>query len=72
LACEEYVICGKKQVPPVEVSIRYTTEVVCFQELLKRLQDRHGECSQPVTKAEKAAADAPNVMQVMSVVAPPP
>ena len=33
-----------------------------MQDLLKRL---HGECAQAVVKDEKAAADAPNVMQVM-------
>ena len=48
----------------------HTTELACLQELLKRLQDRHGECAQAVAKVEKAAIDAPkspkpNVMQVM-------
>jgi hypothetical protein len=36
-----------------------------LQELLKRLQDRHGECAQAVAKAEKAAAHAPNVLYAM-------
>ena len=41
-----------------------------MQELLKRLQDRHGECAQAVAKAEKAVTNAPklpkpNVIQVM-------
>ena len=33
--------------------------------MLKRLQDRHGECAQAVAKAKETAADAPNVMQAM-------
>ena len=55
-ACEEYDSCGKKQEPPVQVSSVHPTELACLQELLKRLQDRHGECAQAVAK--KDAADA--------------
>ena len=72
-ACEEYGSCGKKQEPPVQVSSRNPTELACLQELLKRLQDRHVQCAEAVTK--KAAADAaspatvdpdtPNVLQAM-------
>ena len=64
-ACEEYDSCGKKQESPVQISSRHPTELACLQELLKRLQDRHGECAQAVADAEKAAAHAPNVMQAM-------
>ena len=64
-SCEEYDSCGKKQESPVQISSRHPTELACLQELLKRLQDRHGQCVQAVAKAEKAAADAPNVMQAM-------
>jgi hypothetical protein len=42
-SCEEYVNCGKKQEPPVQVSSRHPTELVCLQELLNRLQDHHVE-----------------------------
>ena len=49
-AYEEYVSCGKKQEPPVQVSSRHPTELACLQELLKRLQDRHVECAQAVAK----------------------
>ncbi len=51
----------------------YPTKLACLQELLQRLQDRHGKCAQAV--ATKAAADAasaatvspgtPNVLQAM-------
>ena len=49
-ACEEYGSCGKKQEPPVQVSSRNPTELACLQELLKRLQDRHGNCAQALTE----------------------
>jgi hypothetical protein len=70
-SCEEYGSCGKKQEPPVQVSSRYPTLHACLQELLKRLQEKHGKCVEALTK--KAAADAqaaaavhtPNVMQAM-------
>jgi hypothetical protein len=52
---EEYDNCEKKQDPPVQVSSVHPTELACFQELLKRLQDRHVECVQTVAK--KAVAD---------------
>jgi hypothetical protein len=62
---EEYDSCGKKQESPVQIYRRHPTELACLQELLKRLQDRHVQCVQAVVKAEKAASDAPNVMQSM-------
>ena len=63
--------CGKKQEPPVQVSSRHPTLHACLQELLKRLQEKHGKCAEALTN--KAAADAqaaaavqtPNVMQAM-------
>jgi hypothetical protein len=58
-ACEEYDSCGKKQDPPVQVSL---TELACLQELLKRLQDRHVDSGEAVAK--KAAADAVSVATV--------
>jgi hypothetical protein len=65
--CEEHGTCEKKQETPVQVWSRHPTLIACLQDLLKRLQDRHDECAQVVAKAEKAAADTPNVMQVMMV-----
>jgi hypothetical protein len=42
---EEYGSCGKKQEPPVQVSSRNPTLHACLQELLKRLQEKHGKCA---------------------------
>ena len=72
-ACDEYDSCGKKQEPPVQVSSVHPTELACLQELLKRLQDRHGECAQAVAKKDAADAvsaatvspDTPNVLYAM-------
>jgi hypothetical protein len=74
LKCASYPgCCGKKQEPPVQLSRDRKSEVVCLQELLKRLQDRHVDCAEDL--AEKAAADAvstvivnpdaPNVLEAM-------
>ena len=54
-ACEEYDICDKKQESPVQISSRNPTDLVRFQELLKRLQDRHVDCAEALTK--KVASD---------------
>jgi len=70
-SCKEYGRCGKKQEPPVQVSSRHPTLHACLQELLKRLQEKHGKCAEALTN--KAAADAqagaavhsPNVLQAM-------
>jgi hypothetical protein len=70
LYLRRYDSCGKKQEPPVQVSSVHPTELACLQELLNRLQDRHGECAQAVDKkdADDAASaatvspDAPNVL----------
>jgi hypothetical protein len=55
---EEYGNCGKQQESPVQVSSRHPTLHAChkLQELLKRLQEKHGKCAEALTK--KAAADA--------------
>ena len=71
--CQEYGSCPKKQEPAVRRSRVHPTELACLQELLKRLQDRHVECAEPVAKkgaddAASAAAvspDVPNVLQAM-------
>jgi len=70
-SCEEYGSCGKKQEPPVQVSSRHPTLHACLQELLKRLQEKHGKCAEALT--QKAAADAqaaaavhtPSVLEAM-------
>ena len=48
--------CGRRQEAPVQLSRDRKTELACLQELLKRLQDRHVDCAEALTK--KAAADA--------------
>jgi hypothetical protein len=72
-SCEEYGRCAKKQEPPVQVSSRHPTELTCLKEILKRLQDRHVECAQALTKktvpdtssVPTVSPDAPNVLQAM-------
>ena len=70
-SCEEYGSCGKKQEPPVQVSSRHPTLHACLQELLKRLQEKHGKCAETLTNkattdAQTAAAvHTPNVLQAM-------
>jgi hypothetical protein len=69
----EHDRCGKNQETPVHVSGEHPTYLTILQDLLKRLQDRHVECDEPVAK--KAATDAtsttdvspdtPNVLQTM-------
>jgi hypothetical protein len=63
-SCKEYGSCGKKQEPPVQVSNRHPTLYSCLQELLKRLQEKHGKCAEALTK--KAAADAPDSISVIT------
>jgi hypothetical protein len=72
---QEYSSCHKKQEPGVRLSSRHPTELACFQELLKRLQDRHVDCAEALTK--KAATDAqapaavsegtPSVLEAMTL-----
>ncbi len=65
--------CGKKQEPPVQLLRDRKSELACLQELLKRLQDRHVDCAEALTKKAAADAvsaatvnpDAPNVLQAM-------
>jgi hypothetical protein len=53
--CQEYDSCQKQQEPAVRLSRVHPTELASLQELLRRLQDRHVDCSaEAVTK--KAAA----------------
>jgi hypothetical protein len=42
-SCEDYGSCGKKQEPPVQVSSRHPTLDAWLQELLQRLQEKHGK-----------------------------
>jgi hypothetical protein len=71
--CREHDNCRKKEESPVHVSGEYPTELVCLQELLKRLQDRLVEYAQSVDKkdADDASStvtvnpDTPNVIQSM-------
>ncbi len=63
----------KKQESPVQISIRNPTELILFQELLKRLQDRHVDCDESLTKKSAAdvqeavvvSTDTPSVMETM-------
>ena len=69
--CREYGSCAQPQETPIRLSKERTTMRACLQELLKRLQEKHGRCAESLTN--KAAADAqagavvhsPNVMQAM-------
>jgi hypothetical protein len=60
--CRDYDSCTKKQETLIHISRERPTLLACLQELVKRLQDRHGEYVEAVTKAKKNAADTPNVM----------
>ena len=42
--------CGKRQEAPVQLSRDRKTELACLQELLKRLQNRHVEGAEALTK----------------------
>jgi hypothetical protein len=44
---------SQKQESVVRISCEHPTELTCLQELLKRLQDRHDEYGQVVTKVKK-------------------
>jgi hypothetical protein len=68
-----WLLLHKKQEPAVHLSSRHPTELACLQELLKRLQDRHVDCAEALTKeaaadAQSAAAvseDTPSVLEAM-------
>ncbi len=47
--------CGRRQEVPVQLSRDRKTELACLQELLKRLQDRHVDYAEALTK--KVASD---------------
>ena len=71
--CREYGSCEKPQEAPIHLSKERTTMRACLQELIKRLEENHGNCAEALAK--KAAADAasaatvdpdtPNVLQAM-------
>ena len=71
--CREYGSCGNPQEAPIHLSKEHTTMRACLQELIKRLEENHGNCAEALAK--KAAADAasaatvnpdtPNVLQAM-------
>jgi hypothetical protein len=47
-SCPEY--CERRQEAPVQLSRDRKTELACLQDLLKRLQDRHFDCAEALTK----------------------
>jgi hypothetical protein len=69
--CREYGSCAQPEETPIHLSKERTTMRACLQELLKRLQEKHGKCAEALTN--KTAADAqsaadvhtPNVLQAM-------
>jgi hypothetical protein len=71
--CREYGSCAKPQEAPIHLSKERTTMRACLQELIKRLEENHGNCAEAVAKkaaADAASAatvdpDAPNVLQAM-------
>ena len=71
--CREYGSCEKPQEAPIHLSKERTTIRACLQELLKRLEENHGNCAEALAKkaaADAASAatvnpDAPNVLQAM-------
>ena len=65
--CREYGSCEKPQEAPIHLSKERTTMRGCLlllalQELLKRLEENHGNCAEALTK--KAAADAASASTV--------
>ena len=48
--CQEYGRCPKKHEPAVRRSRVHPTELACLQELLTRLQNRHVDCAEALTK----------------------
>ncbi len=71
--CREYGSCEKPQEAPIHLLKERSTMRVCLQELIKRLEENHGNYTEALAK--KAAADAasaatvdpdvPNVLQAM-------
>jgi hypothetical protein len=73
--CREYDSCEKPQETPIHLSKERTTMRVCLQELIKRLEENHGNCTEALAKKAVADVDAvsdatvnpdaPNVLQSM-------
>jgi hypothetical protein len=69
--CREYGSCEKPQEAPIHLSKERSTMRACFQELIKRLEENHGNCGEALAKKASADAvsaatvnpDAPNVLQ---------
>ncbi len=71
--CREYGSCEKPQETQIHLSKERSTMRAFLQELIKRLEENHGNCAEAL--ANKAAADAasaatvnpdePNVLQAM-------
>ncbi len=54
--CREYDSCEKPQEAPIHLSKERTTMRTCLHELIKRLEENHGNCDEALTK--KAASDS--------------
>jgi hypothetical protein len=69
--CREYGSCAQPQETPIHLSKERTTMRACLQEMLKRLQEKHGKCAEALTNKAAANAQAgaavhsPNVLQAM-------
>ena len=71
--CREYGSCEKPQEAPIHLSKERSTMRACLQELIRRLEENHGNCAEALAKkaaADAASAatvdpDAPNVLQAM-------
>ncbi len=74
--CREYGSCEKPQEAPIHLSKERTTMRACLQELIKRLEENHGNCAESLVKKAKKAVDddvstatvnpdTPNVLQAM-------
>jgi hypothetical protein len=62
--CREYGRCEKPQETPMHLSKERTTIRVCLQELIKRLEENHGNCAEALAK--KAAVDAASAVDADS------
>ena len=54
--CQEYGSCEKPQEAPIHLSKERSTMRACLQELIRRLEENHGNCAEALAK--KAAADS--------------
>ena len=71
--CREYGSCEKPQEAQIHLSKERSTMRACLQELIKRLEENHGNCAEALAKKAAADAvsaatvnpDAPNVLQAM-------